>query len=172
MQRKIIVSTDENGLIGNNGKLPWHIPEELKLFKQVTMGNPIIMGRKTWESLPKKPLPGRFNIVLSKSMPFGYQDSQTYVANEWMAALGAAEIHSQLDSNAILIIGGAQIYKEALENNYVDSIILSEVKGKYDGDTYFPKIDEAKWRKKLISSHDQFIVYEYELIEKVCEESR
>ena len=78
MQRKIIVSTDENGLIGDKGKLPWHIPEELIFFKQVTMGNPIIMGRKTWESLPKKPLPGRFNIVLSKSMPFGYQDSQSH----------------------------------------------------------------------------------------------
>jgi dihydrofolate reductase len=172
MQRKIIVSTDENGLIGDKGKLPWHIPEELIFFKQVTMGNPIIMGRKTWESLPKKPLPGRFNIILSKTMSLGYQDSQTYVAHEWMAALGAADIHSQLDSNAILIIGGAQIYKEALENNYVDSIIVSEVKGKYEGDTYFPKIDEAKWRKKLISSHDQFTVYEYEPIEKICEESR
>jgi dihydrofolate reductase len=106
MKRIIIVSADANGLIGKEGKLPWRIPEELKFFKETTMGSPVIMGRKTWESLPKKPLPGRHNIVLSKSLP-NFYDKGISVVDTWKKAFAiSAYVESQSDK--IIIIGGAQ----------------------------------------------------------------
>ncbi len=178
MRRKIIVAMDENGLIGNGNKIPWRIPEEFKFFKDVTMGCPVIMGRKTWESLPKKPLPGRKNIIMSRGAHtpvYGshIDNDNVIVVDNWDAAFKAAAQSLSLQDDSVFIIGGAQIYKEALEKDYVDSIIISEVKGKYEGDTYFPTIDSARWRKTLIFSHEQFTVYEYEPkpIATVCEKT-
>ena len=126
---------DRNGLIGKNNQLPWHLPADLKHFKQVTMGKPVIMGRKTFESIGK-PLPGRVNIVLtSRTM---YQSPGCIVANSLDAAIEAAGPVSE-----VMIIGGAALYKDALPR--VDRIYLTEVQAELEGDTWFPSLNESEW---------------------------
>lgn len=129
----ICALSKENNVIGNNGKIPWHIPEDFKIFKELTRGSPIIMGRKTWESLPKKPLPNRVNIVISSIQKEEYQ--------HWARNITTAVIYANLignDSNNIWLIGGQRIYEEGL--SICDELHLSFVKGKFEGDTYFPSI--------------------------------
>ena len=126
---------DRNGLIGKDNQLPWHLPADLKHFKQVTMGKPVIMGRKTFESIGK-PLPGRVNIVLtSRTM---YQSPGCIVANSLDAAIEAAGPVSE-----VMIIGGAALYKDALPR--VDRIYLTEVQAELEGDTWFPSLNESEW---------------------------
>lgn len=160
----IIVSTDENWLIGkSDGSMPWHEPEDLKWFKQTTMGFPIIMGRKTWESLPKKPLPGRYNIVVSRSLPCQELGDHAFVPSIELA-LGLAWVKSKNWPQAydqIFVIGGAEIYKYVIEKNMVDEIIVSKIRGKHEGDIYFPKIDENIWSYMPFKRFDNFEVLKY-----------
>jgi dihydrofolate reductase len=154
----ILVAFDENRVIGNKGRLPWHIPEDLKLFKKRTQGHVVVMGRKTWESLPKKPLVGRTNIILSShyvEIPDFHSAISTPIRifNNLNESLGHL--------NQIFIIGGAQVYKSAMK--IADRIIVSKVHGKFEGDTYFPKIGWS-WRKKSIEHHSEFDVVEYRRI--------
>lgn len=150
----ILVACDSNRLIGKNGDLPWHIPEDLKLFKKRTKGHCVVMGRNTWESIGKKPLPDRTNIIISKTLSFDRDEHFTCKSLE--TALAMAEIAHQ----EVFIIGGAQIYKAALNLGWVDKIIVSKIKGEYEGDTYFPELGE-EWEAKLVSQHEQFDVWEY-----------
>jgi len=160
----IIVSVDENWLIGRtDGSMPWHIPEELKWFKQITMGSSIITGRKTWESLPNKPLPGRYNIVVSRSLPCQEFENHAFVPSIELA-LGLGWVKSKnwpQSYDSIFIIGGAEIYKYVLEKNMIDEILVSKVKGKYEGDIYFPKIDESQWTCMVFKKFDGFEVVKY-----------
>jgi dihydrofolate reductase len=174
----ILVAFDDNRLIGQNGKLPWNIPEDLALFKQRTMGHTVIMGRKTWEGLPKKPLPGRTNVIISSNfveIPNRHLIKRTpiRVCNNLKQAVrnlqrkGNCPKHWRSSTEGcpwqpeIYIIGGGQLYKAAMK--IANRIIVSKVHGKFEGDTYFPKIG-WRWRKKSVERYSGFDVVEYRKI--------
>ncbi|HEY8396146.1 MAG TPA: dihydrofolate reductase [Bacilli bacterium] len=124
MKIKGIVACDKNGLIGNNGALPWRVPEDLKFFKEMTYGKTVVMGRKTWESLGSKPLPGRRNIVLSRSLD--YTDNIARSVDDIL----------KLHADEVWIIGGAEIYNLFIP--YYDEFYWSEIHGDFKGDVYLP----------------------------------
>ena len=136
----LVVAVSRNGVIGRDGGLPWHVSSDLKRFKEITMGKPVIMGRKTWESLPKRPLPGRPNIVVTRQR--GYRAPGAMVVADAAAALTAARAH---DANEIAVIGGGQIYEMFFD--LADRIYLTEVDMTVQGDTRFPLIDAREWRQ-------------------------
>lgn len=139
----IIVATDERGAIGRDGGLPWHLPDDLKRFKAMTMGKPIVMGRKTWESIGK-PLPGRHNIVITRQA--GFEVPGVTVVASLDEALRAAD-----DVPEVCIIGGAEIYRLALPR--ADLIHLTRVHAVVDADTYFPQLGAGEWNEVLIEMH-------------------
>jgi dihydrofolate reductase len=131
----LVVAVSKNGVIGRDGGLPWHISSDLKRFKEITMGKPVIMGRKTWESLPKKPLPGRRNIVLTRTSHAIGEGSETVSSpKEALALVDGAE--------EVCVIGGGEIYRQFL--SLAHRIYLTEVDLAVDGDTQFPTLD-ASW---------------------------
>ncbi|MEO1039758.1 MAG: dihydrofolate reductase [Pseudomonadota bacterium] len=135
----LVVARAENGVIGRKGDLPWRIPSDLKRFKQVTLGKPVVMGRKTWQSLPRRPLPGRPNLVVSRSL-------RAIEGAEVFADLGAALSRAgELAGEAgeVCVIGGAQIYADALDR--AGRIYLTEVALSPQGDALFPRLDPAQW---------------------------
>lgn len=132
----IIVAISNNYAIGNGGKMPWHISEDLKYFKKVTLGSTVIMGRKTWESIGKA-LPGRENIVISRSLD---KLEGATVFNSIEMALD----HSKKSNNPIFIIGGGEIYKATI--GLASRLYITEVHVQVDeADTFFPEIDLSKW---------------------------
>jgi dihydrofolate reductase len=141
----LVVAVAENNVIGRNGRLPWRIPSELQHFKRITMGKPLIMGRKTFASL-KKPLEGRDNIVLTRDPGFAAEgalpattlDEAIRIASDCAQARGADEI---------MVIGGAQIYEASL--GLAQRIYLTRIHAAVDGDTFFPAISQAEWRKTV-----------------------
>lgn len=136
----LVVAVSRNGVIGRDGGLPWHISSDLQRFKAITMGKPVIMGRKTWESLPKKPLPGRPNIVITRQRD--YRAPGATVVADAAAALAAARAHG---AKEIAVIGGAEIY--AMFFDLADRIYLTEVDIAVQGDVRFPPIDARDWRQ-------------------------
>ena len=135
MSLSIIVAVASNGVIGGDNKLLWHLPDDLQWFKKCTMGRPIIMGRKTFESLPKV-LPGRIHFVLSKNT--GYK------VPEGVKLFSDVDILLQsLPEGENFIIGGANIYK--LLFDYADKMYITKLGISYDGDAYFPTFDEKQW---------------------------
>ena len=136
----MVVAVARNGVIGRDGTIPWHISADLKLFKAITMGKPVIMGRKTWESLPKRPLPGRVNIVVTGTP--GFRAEGALVAVSPMAAL---ELARQSSPEEIGVIGGGAIYRALLP--VADRIYLSEVDLEVEGDTVFPALSPGEWRE-------------------------
>ena len=136
----LVVAVAENGVIGNKGALPWRLPEDLKRFKALTMGKPVIMGRKTWESLPRKPLPGRPNIVVSRDPAF--RAAGVAIAHSFDAALAEAE---KEHAPEIMVIGGESIFAAALP--HADRIELTEVAGRPEGDVFMPEFDRSQWRE-------------------------
>jgi dihydrofolate reductase len=133
----LVYAQSRNGVIGDAGSLPWSIPSDLKNFKAVTMGKPIIMGRKTWESLPRKPLPGRKNIVITRQSGFAAEGAVVAgTANEAIAAAG--------NTDDICIIGGGEIYLMFLP--HATHIHLTEVDIDVTGDTLAPKLDFSQWK--------------------------
>lgn len=133
----IIVAKSKNNVIGSNGSIPWSVPKDLKYFKELTEGNTVIMGRKTYESLPenKKPLPNRINIVITRDSNF--KANGCIVVGSLEEALLKAD-----NKNDTFIIGGGEIYKQAL--NFVDKIYITEINEEFVGDTYFPELSD-KW---------------------------
>ncbi len=133
----LIAAVASNRVIGAQGRLPWHLPEDLKHFRALTMGHPIIMGRRTWESLGK-PLPGRENIVVSRTP--GYEAPGAGVAStlEYALALCAGE-------PVAFVIGGEKLYEAALP--LADGLALTEVKKAFAGDARFPDYDRSRWRE-------------------------
>ena len=136
----VIVAVARNGVIGRDNKLPWHLPADLKHFKEVTMGRPVVMGRKTFESIGR-PLPGRKNIVVTRNRDF--------VANgcEVVSSLDAA-IAMCADAAEIFVIGGAQLYAEAIDR--AARLYITRVEADIEGDTHLPSIAPAAW--KIVSS--------------------
>ena len=137
-----IVAVDNNWGIGFNGDLLEHIPEDLKYFKQLTTGNTVIMGRKTFESLPIKPLPNRVNIVITRDKNFK-ADGVEVVHSIEDAIYLCSEFFSD---KKCFIIGGGQIYQECIDKGYVHEMIVTHVDDDSDGDTYFPSnLDKNEW---------------------------
>jgi dihydrofolate reductase len=136
----LVVAVAENGVIGNKGALPWRIPEDLKRFKALTLGKPCIMGRKTWDSLPKKPLPGRANIVVTRDPAFRAEGAE--VARSFGEALDIAVRGTPAE---IMIIGGAAIFAAALP--LAQRVELTEVMTAPEGDAFMPPFDRAAWQE-------------------------
>jgi dihydrofolate reductase len=141
-----VVAAARNGVIGRQGKLPWRISSDLKRFKEITMGKPVIMGRKTWESLPKQPLPGRRNIVITRDRNYRAEGATVVASVE--EALAEAK-HTQSDE--ICIIGGSDIFRQMLP--MADRLYLTEVDLYPEGDVFFPPIDQAEWREASREMH-------------------
>ena len=136
----LIVAVAENGVIGVNGALPWHIPEDLKRFKALTLGRPTIMGRKTWDSLPRRPLPGRTNIVVTRDK--GFRAERALVAHSVKEALTLAEAEHP---DEIMVIGGAGIFADVLPQAH--RIQWTEVMAAPAGDAFMPPLDSAQWKE-------------------------
>jgi dihydrofolate reductase len=134
----LVVARAANNVIGAAGTIPWRIPDDRRHFRNVTTGKPCIMGRKTWESLPRKPLPGRLNIVVSRNP--NYAAAGALVAETFDSALALAQVER---SDEISVIGGAEIYRAALP--LADRIYLTEIEAAFEGDTYFPHLEETAW---------------------------
>jgi len=138
-----VVAVAENGVIGKDGKLPWHISSDLKFFRRITMNKPVVMGRKTYESIGK-PLDGRDNIVITRNEDF--QPEGVIVASNVEEALAIArQKATERGSSEISVIGGAQIYEQTLP--MTDVIYLTEVHEEPEGDAFFPKIDPSAWKE-------------------------
>ncbi|MDR1655691.1 MAG: dihydrofolate reductase [Treponema sp.] len=147
----IIAAMAKNRIIGRDSRLPWSIGEDMKHFRELTRGWPCIMGRKTWESLPKKPLPGRPNIVVSKTLDRG---SEAAV----FPSLEEALEHCK-DSAKIYICGGGMIYREAME--YADAIELTLIHAEYEGDAFFPEIFSSLWEEDEREDYEKFSFIRY-----------
>ena len=135
MKLSIIVAASANNVIGKNGGLPWRLPEDLKRFKAIPMGKPMIMGRATWDSIGR-PLPGRQNIVLTRQQ--GFVAAGCDVAGSPQQALSLAA-----DADEVMIIGGGKIYEQFLPETA--RIYLTRIDAVIDGDTLFPELDPAAW---------------------------
>jgi len=137
MIRSLVVAVARNGVIGRENRLPWHLPADLAYFKRVTLGHPVIMGRRTWESIGR-PLPGRLNLVASRDPAFAPAGATVVrsLDEAWRAAQGAPEAH---------VIGGTALFAEALPQ--VDRIHLTEVDAEVPGDAVFPPFDRSGWHE-------------------------
>lgn len=159
----IVVAYNSNFVIGNQfGKVPWYIPDDLKFFKEFTMGKPCIMGRNTWNSIPEKyrPLPGRQNIVVTRNPDkFEVYDSFVCTRPTVEMALETARVFRA----EICVVGGGQIYKYFIENNLADRVIASEVKGYLDveGSVFFPNLKELGWQGFVEKEYEEFSVIQY-----------
>ncbi len=152
MMISLIWAQDKNGLIGAGGKLPWRLPADMTWFKKNTMGKPILMGRKTFDSIGR-PLPGRTNIVIT---------------SQEIKIEGCMVVHSLDEAIAVagkmvelMVIGGAQIYKLALP--HANRLYITQIHAAFEGDTYFPALDTSEWRKTFHENHepDEKNIYPY-----------
>ena len=138
MRVSAVVAASDNGVIGKDGGLPWHVSSDLKLFRELTMGKPIVMGRRTWESLPKQPLPGRRNIVVTRN--------PDYVAKGAEVTGSVAEALALCEGEAeVSIIGGGQVYDHAMDRT--DRFYLTRIHLEVEGDTFLPELAEDEWRE-------------------------
>jgi dihydrofolate reductase len=149
----LLVAADENNLIGNQNKLPWHLPDDLKYFKNITWGMPIIMGRKTFESVGK-PLPGRQNIVITRNPDWNHKGVD--VVHDIEESINLAEKRNVLE---VFIIGGAEIFKTSFKK--AGRIYMTRIHHRFEGDAYFPPVDEKEWRltKEIFRAPDEKNLY-------------
>lgn len=149
MKLALIWAMSRNRTIGRNNALPWHLPEDLKYFKRVTMGKPIIMGRKTWESIGR-PLPGRTNIVITKDS--SYRAEGVRCVGSLDEAITLAENIALIDGvDEAVIIGGAQIYALALPK--AQRLYMTQVHAEVEGDAFFPQFDLTQWEERGREDH-------------------
>ncbi len=155
--KTLVVAIARNGVIGRNNQLPWRLPDDLAYFKRVTMGRPVIMGRRTHESIGK-PLPGRRNIVVTRNP--GYSAPGCTVVPSLEAAYRAAG-----DVEEVYVIGGTSLFEAALPD--AQRIHLTEVEADVEGDTYFPEFDRSLWRETEISRHgaDERHAYPFRIVQ-------
>jgi dihydrofolate reductase len=151
MKIVIIAAIAANGTIGHAGKIPWHLSEDLKRFKRLTLGHPVIMGRKTYESLGK-PLPGRRNIVLTR------QPGTDHFASLEDALISCGD-------ETVFVIGGAEVYRQALP--LADTLLLTHVHQPVEGDTKFPDYDRSQWREASRRDTPEYSFVEYERLHHV-----
>lgn len=152
----IICGMDRNRLIGNNNALPWRLPADLAFFKQTTLGKPVLMGRKTWESIGRA-LPGRRNIVITRNADFKPEGGET--ANSIESALALVEGHPEA-----MLMGGANLYQQTID--IADVLYITEINHVFDGDAWFPEIDSAHWKEVSREEHqaDEKNPYDYAFV--------
>jgi dihydrofolate reductase len=155
MRISIIVAVAENGVIGRNGKLPWDLPDDLKRFKKLTMGHPIILGRRTWESIGR-PLPGRRMIVVSRQA--GYHAGPDGVSSA-VSLDAALLVAANTGANEVFVIGGAELYRAALPRT--DRLYITRVHAVVAGDTHFPLSELHGWRCIESEPHDADAVHDF-----------
>jgi dihydrofolate reductase len=155
----LLVAWDEQRLIGKGSGLPWNIPFDLRLFKRRTKNNTVIFGLNTYNGLPKKPLSGRFNIVVT---PEFLEVNSAFPPNTSLApassvkdAINKSRLYSP--NNEIFICGGASIYQQALDQDLVDIMLVSIIPGEYEGNVYFPKFNYM-WDRVVVEKYDEFVV--------------
>ena len=156
MEVIIIAAVANNRAIGKNNDLIWHLPDDMKFFKQTTSGRPVIMGRKNYESIPNRfrPLPNRENIIVTRN-------------NDYLAE-GATVVHNLDEAlkvvrneEEIYIIGGGEIYQLALDEGIVDTMFITQVNGSFEADAFFPEFDDSKWDQDMILDHPQDSKHKY-----------
>jgi dihydrofolate reductase len=157
MRVSLVVAAAENGTIGTANRLPWHLPDDLKHFKALTLGKPILMGRKTFASIGK-PLPGRVNIVMSRQRDLELPGC--HVVDSMRAARQVAG-----DARELCVIGGGELYAQALSSTHV--IHLTRVHATIAGDAFFPTLDPSEWQERVIGTHeaDERHAYAFSFIE-------
>ena len=145
----LIVAMDRNRGIGRDNDLMWHLPNDMRFFKETTENQIVVMGRKNYDSIPEKyrPLPNRENVILTKNTAF--EASNCSVFNSLDAALSAYESDK---NRKLFIIGGGQIYKLALDANILEEMFITHIDGDYEADTFFPDFNESDWNKELLMS--------------------
>ena len=153
----LVVAVAANGIIGANGRLPWHLPEDLKHFKRLTMGHPVVMGRRTWESL-KGPLPGRENIVVTTNPDYAAPGAAIATSLSGALALCAGE-------SVAFVIGGSRLFAESLP--MADGLVVTEIHKDFEGDTWMPEYDRSRWKETQRERHAaadgtkfDFVLYE------------
>lgn len=162
----LIAAVGENRIIGNKGELPWQLPADMKWFRQQTTGKPVVMGRKTFDALNRKPLPKRTNIIISRQADeLAAEHEDALWATSLTEALALAGLQQPEE---IMIIGGGQIYTEALP--LADRLYITEVAAKPEGDAMFPVFNEKEWRKTILDVHaakdeqPAFVICQYDRI--------
>ncbi len=155
----LIAARARNGVIGRNNQMPWKIPGEQAYFKRMTMGHPIVMGRKTWESIGR-PLPGRRNIVVTRNREYIAPGAEVVASLDDALALIS-------DVDEVFIIGGGELYAEAMPR--ANRLLMTEIDADFEGDTFLPPLDRSQWREKTREHHPpagerafaySFVVYE------------
>jgi dihydrofolate reductase len=164
MKVSIIVAIGKNREMGKNGKIPWHISEDFKRFKQITLGHPVIMGRKTWESLPVKPLPNRYNIVITRDSEF--KPTGAIVCNSIENAINKAQemlkqVQHDTKEEEVFIIGGGQIFEQAMP--LVNKLYLTIIDRNFDADIFFP--DYSDFKKVVFEKASQEGEYRYKFVD-------
>ena len=146
----LIAAQDLNGAIGRGNTIPWHIPEDFAFFKRETTGGAIVMGRKTWEGLPVRPLKGRENIVMTRDWTYNAPGARVY--SSFPAAINAARaVATRQGAGCVFVIGGATIYDLALP--YVDRIFMTEVDASPEGDAHFPELQAGDWSRETLATY-------------------
>ena len=162
MKISLIVAVSENGVIGKDNDLIWHLPKDMQFFKKITIGHHVIMGRRNFESIPHKyrPLPNRTNIIITRQSE--YKAEGCIVVNSVETALEIAKNNGDIEP---FIIGGGQIYRIAIEKNLVDKIYLTKIHHSFKGDTFFPELS-SDWKEinKTESKADEKHKYNYDFI--------
>lgn len=148
----LIAAIDDNRLIGHDDKLPWHIPADFKHFKETTLGHPIVMGRKTYDSLPKRPLPGRTNLVVTRA--------PSIEGVRAFSTIQEALDEGLRESPEVFVIGGQSIYEQTILT--ADRLLITHVDGSFEGNYWFPIIDPARWEEsRTLQKGDGFSIREY-----------
>ncbi len=163
LEKIIIAAVAKNGVIGNEGKIPWSCKAELQHFKNATCGFPIVMGRKTWEAIGS-PLKNRINIVLSKSLAQKEAGNDFHVFTSLKDAFKFCESQNY---TKCFIIGGAQVYSSVFD--FADKLIISEMKFEVVGDAYFPKYEKEDWSELSVEDFAEFTIHTYIRKEKLKE---
>jgi len=154
----LIAAVANNRIIGKDGQIPWRIPEDMKRFKELTIGHPVIMGRKTYDSLPERfrPLPERTNIVVSRTKDARNYPPDVLVYDDIDEAIRVGKKVNDL----IYVIGGQQIYGQTID--LADRLEITEIHRYVEGDAIFPRIDKNRWRETFRENHDDFSFVTYE----------
>ena len=160
----LVAAVADNGVIGQDGEMPWHLPADLKHFKRLTTGHPVVMGRRTYDSIVAhlgEPLPERHSVVLS-SQALTLPDGAEVVASVEAARDAAADAAERLGVETVYVVGGATVYEQCLP--FADGLVLTELRDDYEGDTYFPAVDDDAWRVVERDARDGFDFVTYERV--------
>lgn len=151
MKTVLIVAMDLDRGIGKNNDLMWHLPADMRFFKETTTGHIVVLGRKNYESIPERfrPLPNRENAVLTRNKSFKAPGCTVFNSLE-----ECLEHYKNENERTVFIIGGGEIYKQAMELGLIDEMYITHVNKRYDADTFFPEFDEEIWKKEVILTHE------------------